>query len=171
MILVLLFLYLVASLTSFLWIKRDKESCASVIVVLSGVNKLHTINRIKKAAELFNKNYAKTILISGKYLVDWMVSELNKLGVPNDRIRVQNKSTNTFEDAAHSFEFLGKIESILLVTASAHQRRASREFKRIFENIKIINTPSNDYVHIFSFFLPTGWLITLSEMVKFLRYA
>ena len=167
----ILFLYLAASLTSFFWVKRDKESCADIIVVLSGANKLYTINRIKKAAELFNKNYAKTILISGKYLSYWMACELNKLGVPNDRILIQNKSTNTSEDVLHSFEFLREIESMLLVTASVHQRRASMEFKRVFKNIKIINAPSNDYFHIFSFFLPSGWLITLSEIVKFLRYA
>ena len=53
----ILFLYLAASLTSFFWVKRDKESCADIIVVLSGANKLYTINRIKKAAELFNKNW------------------------------------------------------------------------------------------------------------------
>ena len=161
--------YFLLSLLSFLWIKRDVPRKTKFIIVLSGPNKFFTRNRIKKAAELYKAHYGNFIIVSGKYLAKWMVSELMHFGVKKKDILVQDSSRNTLEDAKYSVKVLKNKRMVILITAAIHQRRANMTFKKFFDGL-IVNTPSDDTFTMLSFLLFTGWVATLVELIKFFMY-
>ncbi len=99
----------------------------------------------ERGAELFLQGYAPLILFSGGFgriTKDlWNEPEAEKfagiakqLGVPEDKILTENKSTNSMENALFSFEIL-KIKginpkTIIVVTKPFMERRAYALFKK-----------------------------------------
>lgn len=125
------------------------EQNTDVIVVLGGgskdINALKntflteiTAVRILHAIEVYNKNGAKYFVCSGKGT--GIISEAvvmarlaEKLGVPKEKIRIEDKSMNTWQNAAElSKMFANKNISVGIVTSAYHMKRTQREFKKYF---------------------------------------
>ncbi|MGA2526723.1 MAG: YdcF family protein [Smithellaceae bacterium] len=128
------------------------EQNTDVIVVLGGgskdINALKntflteiTAVRILHAVEVYNKNGVKYFVCSGKgtgkiseALVMARLAE--KLGVPKEKIRIEDKSMNTWQNAAElSKMFANKNISVGIVTSAYHMKRSEREFKKYFNNV------------------------------------
>jgi len=98
-------------------------------------------DRIVYAAYLYQQGKADRILISGG--TTWMTGQtsnpaadmgalLDLLGVPEERLLLQGRSQNTYEDALYSCEMLKEmgVQRILLVTSASHMPRALALFEK-----------------------------------------
>jgi uncharacterized SAM-binding protein YcdF (DUF218 family) len=65
-----------------------------------------------------------------------MAQMAEELGVPRDKIRVEAKSENTYQNAVEFNKMFGnKNINIGLVTSAFHMKRSEREFKKYFNNV------------------------------------
>jgi len=100
--------------------------------------------RLDKALELYNKKLADKILLSGKASKTLFNDNFNEAkvmqkyllekGFPKNRIVLEDKSQDTFENAYYSkliFE-RNNYKKIILVTNKFHMKRAKKIFKFIF---------------------------------------
>lgn len=158
------------TILSFKYIKRDRlPKQTRFIVVLSANRDDITLSRLKAAIRL-RANYPKaTIAICGKEKASLMESFLKSYKVNN--VLVQSMSSNTYEDASYLKDMLPEKEKsgFVLVTSSAHQRRASNTFRRVFEG-KFWNHPTNDLLSYYSPLLPLGWVATCVNLWKDKKY-
>lgn len=110
----------------------ESFKAADVIVCLTGGR-----GRIRKALELYEKGYGKTLYISGTdRLVNMrdVLRELKWVGpVQDDRIILENVSANTIQNAEQVARFVSErgLTRVLLVTSSYHARRAYYVFQKI----------------------------------------
>ncbi len=59
-----------------------------------------------------------------------------KLGVPKEKIKIEDKSINTWQNAAELNKmFINKNISVGVVTSAYHMKRSEREFKKYFNNV------------------------------------
>jgi uncharacterized SAM-binding protein YcdF (DUF218 family) len=127
------------------------EKNTDVIVVLGGGSKdinilkntfptEKTSARVLHAVEVYNKNGAKYFVCSGKGTgkiseAAVMARLAEKLGVPKEKIRTEDKSMNTWQNAAELNKmFVNKNISVGIVTSAYHMKRSEREFKKYFNN-------------------------------------
>ena len=100
-----------------------------------------TSARVLHAVEVYNKNGAKYFVCSGKGIgksseAAVMARLAQNLGVPGEKIKLEDKSANTWQNAAElSKMFLNKNISIGLVTSAYHMKRSEREFKKYFNSV------------------------------------
>lgn len=107
-------------------------------------------DRIVYAAYLYQQGKAERILISGG--TTWMTGQtsnpaadmgalLDLLGVPEERLLLQGRSQNTYEDALYSCEMLKAmgVQRILLVTSASHMPRALALFEK--QGMEVIPAP------------------------------
>jgi uncharacterized SAM-binding protein YcdF (DUF218 family) len=100
-----------------------------------------TSARVLHAIEVYNKNPAKYFVCSGKGAgkiseAAVMARLAEKLGVPKEKIKTEDKSTNTWQNAAEFNKmFINKNISVGIVTSAYHMKRSEREFKKYFNNI------------------------------------
>ncbi|MBI3555249.1 MAG: YdcF family protein [Deltaproteobacteria bacterium] len=105
---------------------------ADVIVCLTGGR-----GRIRKALELYEKGYGKTLYISGtdrQVQMREILRELRWMGpVDDSHIILENVSTNTIENAAQVKRFVTEqgLKRILLVTSLYHVRRSHYIFRKV----------------------------------------
>jgi uncharacterized SAM-binding protein YcdF (DUF218 family) len=100
-----------------------------------------TATRVLHAVEVYNKNGAKYVVCSGKG--NGKISEAavmarlaEKLGVPKEKIKIEDKSMNTWQNAAElNRMFINKNISVGVVTSAYHMKRSEREFKKYFNNV------------------------------------
>lgn len=125
-------------------------------------------NRFFNAYELYRTGKVKKLLLTGGTgsLLQNRPGEaartaelLKRLGLPDSAIIVENKSRNTWENAAFSAELIqqqpGK-PSCLLLTSAYHMRRAAA----CFEKAGVRFTPfSVDYIYQAPEWTPKYWLI------------
>jgi uncharacterized SAM-binding protein YcdF (DUF218 family) len=128
------------------------EKNTDVIVVLGGGSKdidalkntfltEITAARVLHAIEVYNKNGAKYFVCSGKGAgkiseAAVMAQLAEKLGVPKEKIRIEDKSMNTWQHAAELNKmFANKNISVGIVTSAYHMKRSEREFKKYFNNV------------------------------------
>lgn len=118
---------------------------ADCILVL-GSNDIRVAER---GAELLLKNYAPLIMFSGalgRLTTGWKKSEAEtfadaaiKMGVPKNKILIENKSKNTGENilfAKAKFKTLGlKIKKLLVVQKPYMERRAYATIKKLWPEI------------------------------------
>ena len=140
------------------------EETAEVIVVLGGGTETKSYprqiteisgagDRILYASDLYQKGFGKYLLTGGSY-INWIhqtesspASELaeiaEKLGVPKDKIIIQNTSVNTREEAVNDAEILSKmgVGKIILVTSATHMRRAVGLFEA--QGLDVIPAPTD----------------------------
>jgi len=165
MIRILKFLFLIAFVTGILFlthgfvltkaaemlIKKDEMKPADVIVVLAGEQEERVIYGVK----LFKDDWSRKdrIILAGGPLVwkyTWaslMKEQAVSLGIPGNKILLEDKSRSTEEDALYTKEILQKngFKSIILVTSPYHSRRASLIFKKVLGGeFKIISAPVED---------------------------
>ncbi|MDR1563768.1 MAG: YdcF family protein [Oscillospiraceae bacterium] len=119
---------------------EDRGENGTVIMVFGSPD--CTRNRSPKAAEAFFENRAPFILLSGgKPMPDdsglteceAMRAQLRALGVPNERIILENKSMYTHENVMFSADIIkalfdDKAMKILAVSGASHMRRVMLNF-------------------------------------------
>ena len=159
-----LLLYLFAKKWDISTPALEKGKVYSAVIVLggfSGEDKYGsgTFNgnsdRFIQGLELMEQNWASHILISSgngslqasnfKEAV-WAKSILKEFNLPDSAILIEQKSRNTFENAAFSKQLLLQkhlLPPYLLVTSAWHMRRAQYIFKK--QGIDIVSFPSGAY--------------------------
>lgn len=159
-------LYLLITILNLKYIKRDKlPEKTELIVVLSASRDDVTLSRLRTTIRLIENYPNATIAICGKEKANLMKNFLKTKKF--NKVLIQNKSTNTYEDALYLKSMLHKKEkaNFILVTSSAHQKRAYNTFKRVFKNT-IWNYPTSDIFSFYSPLLPTGWVINSINAFK-----
>lgn len=144
---------------------------SDVIVCLTGGR-----GRIRKALELYEKGYGKTLYISGtdrQVQMREILKELKWVGpVDESHIVLENVSTNTIENAQQVRRFLEEqgLKSILLVTSIYHVRRAHYIFRKVLPRDVLIEVawfehgPFEETVWWKSY---NGIWVTVTEFFKF----
>ena len=126
---------------------------AEAIICLEGDG----YNRIPKTFELFQKKWAKWIVVSGglnkppfSIPAKKMKLSLVKKGIPASRIILEEKSQNTYMQATEVMKMAKKRKwkKIILVASSFHQPRAYLTFIKAMNNekmkVQIINAPADN---------------------------
>ncbi|MEN6421554.1 MAG: YdcF family protein [Smithella sp.] len=168
---VLLYGFSIQAMSNYLNYKLEKDYIAShpvddkmaldVIVVLGGGNyDIHALNktfpgdattvRLAHAVQMYKEYNAKYLVCSGKgdgkiSNAELMAKMAQDFGVPKERIRIEAKSTNTYEHAVEFNKmFVDKDIKIGLVTSAYHMKRSETEFRKFFSNV--LPLPS-DYLY------------------------
>ncbi len=153
----------------------DNLTQADAIVVVSGDN-----DRIKHAIDLYKQGYAPKVILSGAASDGFtsnalvMHIEASAAGIPNESVIMEEKATNTFENALYTKEIVTSqgMDDIILVTSPYHQRRVYETFKSVFRRsgVRLQNSPS-----VYSNWKPNNWwqserglYLTQSETAKIL---
>lgn len=159
----------------------DAAPCrpADAIVAVSGGD---TPARAREAIELYQAGWAPKLIFSGAAQdktgpsnAEAMQRTALEAGVPKDDIITESFSETTKQNAAktHSIFQQYDISSVILVTSSYHQRRASLEFnKRVTDTVDIRNHPvpaDNQWSNLW-WLTPIGWYLAFSEFVKILVF-
>lgn len=158
-----------------------KSDCGSVnaIVAISGGD---TRARTAQAIELYNYDWAPLLVFSGAAAdksgpsnAEAMKRQALEAGVPESDILIDETSETTKQNADNTIDLFrqNKINSVVLVTSSYHQRRAGLEFgQRAGIDIKIINHPvkSDKQWSPRWWLTPTGWYLAVSEMMKIIVF-
>jgi len=164
----IILIYILFSFLSTLYSRKDKiVSGVDYIVILSASLDSVTLNRIRKGICISRNNPNSTVIFCGK--------EKSKLfkehaGEIKNQIYIQDKSTNTYEDARYCKDVIKKKSSVVLVTSYSHQIRAFHTFKRVFKDLEVYNSPTNDFFTWYSPFLPIGWIAFLINCFKDWKY-
>lgn len=113
----------------------------------------HAADRLYYAAELFHAGKAPAILVSGGSV--WGLTQeteaeasaavLQRLGVPEGRLRLEGDSRNTRENALFSRTLAAETQRILLVTSASHMRRAQGCFEAVGFTVIPAATDFEDY--------------------------
>jgi len=121
---------------------RDRGRAVNAIVVLGGVE-----GRVEHALKLYQQGLADYIIVSGgigpfskdpnKTEAEIMADYLIKFGVPEDRIWIENESTNTSENVHNTmsiiiheaFDHPGIPVNPIVVTSSFHLKRTLALFE------------------------------------------
>jgi len=128
------------------------DKSIDVIVVLgNGVKDINALKntfptertsaRVLHAVEVYNISTAKYFVCSGKGTgkiseAAVMARLAQNLGVPREKIKIEDKSANTWQNAAELNKiFANKNISIGIVTSAYHMKRSEREFKKYFNNV------------------------------------
>lgn len=144
---------------------------ADVVVVLTGGR-----GRIRKALELFEQGYGRTLYISGtdrSVTMKDILKELRWVGpVDDNRILLENISTNTIENAEQVARYITAqgFTRVLLVTSPYHVRRAHFIFSKILPRGVHLDVSwfDREPFDIHDWWKhPTGIWVTFSEFFKF----
>jgi uncharacterized SAM-binding protein YcdF (DUF218 family) len=128
----------------------SEEKCQSVdaIVAISGGD---TQARAETAINLYKNGWAKTLIFSGAAKdktgpsnADVMKEQAIAAGVPESAIQLDKDSETTQQNAKNVQAIFAKlgVKKAILVTSGYHQRRASLEFNKWSQNVKIVNSPT-----------------------------
>jgi len=142
-----------------------------------------TASRVLYAVQVYRKSGADYLVCCGKggggrTEAEVMGINVERLGIPRDKIKLDPISRNTWEHAVELNKmFLDKDLKIGLVTSAYHMKRSEREFRKFFPNT--IPLPS-DYLYsspplsIFTFLPKSGSIykssIALREMIGLAWY-
>jgi uncharacterized SAM-binding protein YcdF (DUF218 family) len=131
---------------------NDKPENSDIIFLFGGA----ILNTPQKGLELFNQGLAPYIVTTGlggtfgnpewtKPIADMFTNYLVEKGIPQEKIIIQNTSTNTPEDVKIAIPLLRKMNiphsSAIIVSRPVHQRRAYATFAKLYPEIKLINAP------------------------------
>jgi len=131
-------------------IAADQDT--DVIVVLGGgaydINYISktfpsssTVVRVAYAVDCYHQNPIKYFVCSGKGSgkvpeAEMMARLATSLGVPQEKIKIDSLSVNTWQSAAEINKMFGNKDiHIALVTSAFHMKRSEREFKKYFNNV------------------------------------
>ncbi|SHH45543.1 YdcF family protein [Thermosipho atlanticus] len=178
-LLITLVFYLISSpffvylLSNFFYVEDTKVfSKKGIIVILGGGTVqynnnveigLHTLKRVLKGYEVYKTtNYP--IVVTGGYIVkgipesDIMKKILLELGVPQNKIIVENKARTTKENALFTKEIVENYQAIYLVTSYLHMKRSLMLFERIVkrEVFPVVCDYPIDFRNTFLDYLPSG---------------
>lgn len=154
----------------------DIVGCQAVdaIVAVSGGD---TSARVAEAVKLFQNGWAGKLVFSGAAVDKTGPSNAAAMktlaisaGVPALSIWLDEYSENTKQNALNTKTIFDEfdIKSAILVTSGYHQRRASLEFTKRINDVKILNhpVPSDKDWNSYWYISPWGWWLAGSEMIK-----
>ena len=135
-------------------VANEPPKKADAIVVLEGDG----FHRIPKAVQLYKSGWAPLVLISGgidapergSFPAAQMSRQLTALGVPADRILLEDRSLHTRHQAEEVLTIAQQRgwSGILLVASHYHQYRAFLTFLRVAQEralgLEIVNAPAAD---------------------------
>jgi uncharacterized SAM-binding protein YcdF (DUF218 family) len=141
--------------------------------------------RSTTAAELFQRGLVRYLIVSGGVRVpntdlteaEWFRAKLIALGVPAERILLENRATNTAENVEFSLPLIEQFnfESVVLVMSDFEGIRAHLTAKRAWQgrNIKIYDchAPSTGHWHASRWWLTReGRALTWYTVPRLFRY-
>jgi uncharacterized SAM-binding protein YcdF (DUF218 family) len=155
---------------------RDQREPADAALVLTGDL---DFERTDHAAALVRSGEARLLVLTGgvPFVGDSAESLRDRAladGVPAERIRLENTSTDTWESLVAVRPILTneRVKTLLLVSSPYHMRRASLAARRALPGIRILCEPAPC-----SHWRPKGWWrssygrrIVMSEYVKLVYY-
>jgi uncharacterized SAM-binding protein YcdF (DUF218 family) len=121
---------------------QSSEAPADAIVLLGG----ECFHRPARAAELFKKGLAPTIIATGTN--DWNEDRLSLIanGIAVDAMQFEKNARTTRENADYTVRLLRaekvKVKRVILVTSWFHSRRALRCFQKAAPEIEFISLPA-----------------------------
>lgn len=152
---------------------------ADVIVVLGG----DSGERVRQASSLYRTGYAPYMIVSGGQLygditqAGVMKDHAVALGVPSDKIILENHAESTYDNAAFSRRIMENhgFSSALVVSSNYHMKRVKFIFQKAFKNSGITLTYCAAREPRFN---PDRWwasnkstMFTITEYIKFAGYA
>jgi uncharacterized SAM-binding protein YcdF (DUF218 family) len=112
-----------------------------------------TSRRVNRAVVLWREHRTATIVMAGtppeargrrgeQRQGELMQQQAERLGVPPERIMIDDVSTNTAGHArvAHETGFLSRDTPLAIVTSDFHLRRARKEFSRYFGDLTMVGS-------------------------------
>ncbi|MFY4775200.1 YdcF family protein [Metabacillus sp. RGM 3146] len=142
---------------------------SDVIIVLSGDR-----GRLEKAMSLYEKGYAKNIMLSTPVGFERKLKNKLRSEIPKDNFIVENNASTTYTNATYTRELAKKhhFKSAIVVSSDYHIRRAKLVFDRVYQGTGMRLTYVSSTKH-----LAKPWFmdalevkITLSEYVKLIGY-
>ncbi len=137
---IIFILLIVAAITHTLWLEAigrflivgDKLSPADVIVVLGGGG----LERVRHGVKLYQLGYGAKIIVTGMGEARLTMQEAVSLGVSEDAIILEEKATDTHENAEYVKQIMvdRNFRSAIVVSSPHHMRRARRVFRKVFED-------------------------------------
>jgi len=159
----------------------DVNKCkkADAIVAISGGD---TAARANEAIELYQQGWADKLIFSGAAYdksgpsnAEVMRQMALDAGVSAGSIVIEEEGETTKQNAENTQDIFqqNNIKSVILVTSTYHQRRASLEFnKRSGDVVQVRNHPvasDNQWSGLW-WLTPTGWYLAVSEFVKIIVF-
>ncbi|MEW6547728.1 MAG: YdcF family protein [Bacillota bacterium] len=138
----------IADITEFLFLE-DEPAVAELIFVFGGRNEARAL----RAADLYRRGLAPRVLIAGGYNRELGQTEAEFLGrlaleqgVAREDLILEMRSANTEENVAMGRELLEKLgllpqDTVLLVSAPLHMRRARLIFEHYFPGVRALCCP------------------------------
>jgi uncharacterized SAM-binding protein YcdF (DUF218 family) len=136
-----------------------------------------SVDRVHKAAELYQAGKAPYIIVTGGNQ-PWTISAkseaelirelLQKWGVPHDAIMLEGSSRNTRENALYTKNIVDSIhcEGALLVTSAAHMPRSMAAFQSVGIGVTPVSTDirvASDASLMFMDFLPDAQALKMTS--------
>ena len=178
----LILLIIIAANLGNLLIVNDDLHKADVIVVFSGDNGPRT----EKGVELLKEGLGNYIILSGGVIYDdvtmaeLMKNHALKLGVPENKILLDDKASTTHENAEFTKEIIeeNNFKSVIVVTSEYHSRRAKLAMEKALEDTLVDGKPVEVMVanSAEEKFTSKWWtsgnsvLIVISEYLKLIGY-
>ncbi|MBB4073800.1 uncharacterized SAM-binding protein YcdF (DUF218 family) [Anoxybacillus voinovskiensis] len=162
---------------------EDDLNDADVIIVFGGGE---GVERVKYAVDLYEKGYAKRIMLSGGMghaltSVPWAVrmkEQLVTMGIPEQNVYVDDRAESTYDNAKNAVNFMKEHgwKTGIIVTSPYHMKRSLSILYRITKKerapIKWYHSSST-----YSSFMVTQWWkdrwmrkIVVEEYMKLLAY-
>ncbi len=115
------------------------EMKGDVLVVLGGGD-----GRAERAAELYKKDVAPAIIVTGFGDCAVNVATLEHAGVPVKAITSEPKALSTYENATFSIPLLRQMgaKRVIIVTSWYHSRRALAVFEHLAPDLQFYSRPS-----------------------------
>ena len=98
---------------------------------------------------LYKAGKAPIILLSaGSGGAQRMAAMLEQQGVPQSALRIESRSSNTYENAVYSSQMLANenLQRILLVTSPIHMLRATASFRK--QGLEVIPAPARNSLSV-----------------------
>jgi uncharacterized SAM-binding protein YcdF (DUF218 family) len=150
---------------------NSKYSSCDTTVILGG-----DINKRLMSGVILDNQYNIPIIVSGGFTRDWSdISEaqeykdyLTLAGVDEDKIIIEDRSTNTFENAIYTKDIVEKLgyEKICLITSPLHMKRSVYIFEKY--DLEIVPVLSQVYHYEpfkYSFLIPKAKSLKISTNV------
>lgn len=137
----LILLIIIAANLGNLLIVNDELNKADAIVVFSGDNGPRT----EKGVELLKEGLGEYLILSGGVVYDdvtmaeLMKNHALKLGVPEEKILLEDKASTTHENAKLTKEIIeeNNFKSVIVVTSEYHSRRSKLAMEKALEDTLI----------------------------------
>ena len=134
-------------------IQSPPQQADAIVVFAGGVGESGRAGgglqeRLKTAVDLYRGGYAPSMILSSGFVYGFKEAEIMRAlaidqGVPAERIAIEERATNTFENVRFTDAILKqrRWRSILLVSSPYHMRRASLVWRKVAPDVTVVPTP------------------------------